>query len=57
VRCKSAVFWQKERLLSVFSTGTEKEGFTGVSLQHVRIEEGIEARIGLIFPWICMPDF
>jgi hypothetical protein len=57
VRCKSAVFWPTERLLGVFSTGTEKEGFTGVSIQHVRIEEAIGARIGLIFPWICIPDF
>jgi hypothetical protein len=31
VRCKSAVFWQTERLLGVFSTGTEKGGFTGFS--------------------------
>jgi hypothetical protein len=57
VRCKSAVFWKTERYLGVFSTGTEKEGFTGVSIQHVRIEVGIGARIGLIFPWICIPDF
>jgi hypothetical protein len=30
-RCKSAVFWQTERLLGIFSTGTEKGGFTGFS--------------------------
>jgi len=33
------------------------EGFTGFSLQQVRIVEGIGARIGLIFPLICIPDF
>jgi hypothetical protein len=27
VRSKSAFFWQTERLLQVFSTGTEKKGF------------------------------
>jgi hypothetical protein len=57
VRCKSAVFWLTARLLGVFSTGTVKEGFTGVSIQHVRIEEAIGARIGLILLWICIPDF
>ena len=31
VRCKSAVFWQTERLLGIFSTRTEKGGFTGFS--------------------------
>ena len=32
VRLKFAVFWQTKRNLGVFSTGTEKEGFTGFSL-------------------------
>jgi hypothetical protein len=30
-RSKSAVFYQTERYLGVFSTRTEKEGFTGFS--------------------------
>jgi hypothetical protein len=54
---KPAVFWQTERLLSVFFKGTEKKGFTGFFLQHVKIEEGIRARTGLIFLWICIPVF
>lgn len=29
VRCNSAVFWQTERYSGVFSTRTEKGGFTG----------------------------
>jgi len=43
--------------LSVFSSGTEKKGFTGFFIEHVKIEEGIGARIGLVSPWICIPVF
>jgi hypothetical protein len=43
--------------LRVFSTGTEKKGFTGFFIEHVKIEEGIGACIRLISPWICMPVF
>jgi hypothetical protein len=31
MRCKSAVFWQTEHDLRVFSTGAEKERFSGFS--------------------------
>jgi hypothetical protein len=31
MRCKFAVFCQKEHFLRVFSTGTEKERFSGFS--------------------------
>jgi len=34
--------------LSIFSTRTEKEGFTGVSLEKMKIEGIIGAQIGLI---------
>jgi hypothetical protein len=34
--------------LSIFSTRTEKEGFTGFSLEKVKKEGGIGAHIGLI---------
>jgi hypothetical protein len=49
-RCKSALFWQTERQLSVFSTGTEKEGFAGFSVCQITIRKQVGARIGLIFP-------
>ena len=39
-RCKSAVFWQKGRLYGVFSTGTEKEVFTGFSGSDRNIKYG-----------------
>jgi hypothetical protein len=46
---QTAVFWQKERLLGLFSTGTEKDDFTGFS-GFARIREGKKgARIGF-FP-------
>jgi len=38
-RCKSALFWQTERKLSVFSTRTEKEGFTGFFAHKITIRE------------------
>ena len=50
VRCKSAVFWQSKREMGVFSTGTEKEGFTRFSVFDRIIWMGNGARIGLIFP-------
>jgi hypothetical protein len=34
--------------LSIFSTRTEKEGFTGFSVEKVKIEGRIGAHIGLI---------
>jgi hypothetical protein len=48
VRCNTAVFWQTEQLLGIFSTGTEKEGFPEFSIidQNTRIGKG--ARNGLI---------
>ena len=39
-RCKSALFWQTERFLGAFSTGTEKEGFTGFSIIDQEIRRG-----------------
>ena len=50
VRCKSAVFWQTGRFLGVFSTRTEKEGFTGFSVFDRIIWMGNGARIGRISP-------
>jgi hypothetical protein len=41
-RCKSAVFWQSKREMGVFSTGTEKEGFTWFSKTQVKIERESE---------------
>ena len=48
-RCKSAVFRQTERLLQVFSTGTENGGFTGFFIEYVKWGEEIGARFGRIF--------
>ena len=48
-RCKSAVFWQTERLLGIFSTGTEKGGFTGLSGTGLDTVKGNGTRFGLIF--------
>jgi hypothetical protein len=47
-RCKSAVFWQTDQYLTVFSTRTEKEGNTGFpgSVLHHRKRKG--AQFGLI---------
>lgn len=47
-RCNSAVFWQTERLLSIFSTGKEKNSFTGFSGIGPGTGNGNGARIGLI---------
>jgi hypothetical protein len=49
-RCNSALFWQTERLLSIFSTGREKNGFTGFSGIGPDTVGGKGARIGLILP-------
>ena len=40
VRSKFAVFWQTKRYLGVFSTRTEKEGFTGFSGSDRNIKYG-----------------
>jgi hypothetical protein len=55
VRCKSAVFWQIGRDLSVFSTGTEKEHNTEISgfVRHMRRENG--AQFGLILSYFRIP--
>ena len=50
MRCKSALFWQSKRDLSVFSTRTEKGGFTGFSVFDRIIWMGNGARFGLISP-------
>jgi hypothetical protein len=55
MRCKSAVFWQTERLLGIFSTGTENNDFKRLFKWLVRIEERIGTRIGLIFPKRSVP--
>ncbi len=52
VRCKSAVFWQTERIYGVFSTGTEKEHNPEISefVRYKRRKNG--AQFGLISPLI-----
>ncbi len=52
VRYKSAVFWKTERLLQVFSTGTEKRCFTRFFTCQLWMKEQIGARTGLIFPHV-----
>jgi hypothetical protein len=49
VRSKFAVFWQTGRNLDVFSTRTEKGGFTGFSVFDRIILIGNGAQFGLIF--------
>jgi hypothetical protein len=48
MRRKSAVFWQKEHYLRVFSTGTKKERFSGFSGRVPETFSGNRARIGRI---------
>ena len=48
-RGKSALFLQSGRKLRLFSTGTEKGGFTGFSGIGRDIGKGKGARIGLVF--------
>jgi hypothetical protein len=52
VRCISAVFWKTGRNLRVFSTGTEKSDFAGISgfVRHKVSENG--AQFGLIFLYV-----
>jgi hypothetical protein len=57
MRCKSAVFWQTGRLLGLFFTRNEKERFTGFFIGPAKIRKGIGASIGLISPWVFIPDF
>ncbi|MFA4859910.1 hypothetical protein [Methanoregula sp.] len=47
-RCDSAVFWQTERNLRIFSTGTKKEDNPGFYGSGPEVETGKGARIGLI---------
>jgi hypothetical protein len=42
MRCKSAVFWQTERILGIFSTRNEMKQFTGFSLEQKKIERKSE---------------
>jgi hypothetical protein len=44
----SPVFWQTERYSGIFSTRTEKNGFSGFSIEPVKTGERIGARLGLI---------
>ena len=56
-RCKSALFWQTEPYMGVFSTRTEKADFTGFfGIDSVRKREK-GARIGLIFHGVIYPSF
>jgi hypothetical protein len=55
VRRKSAVFWQTERLLGIFSTGTENNDFKRLFRIASKNEERIGTRIGLIFPKRSVP--
>jgi hypothetical protein len=50
VRCKSAIFFQTEQLLGIFSTGTEKGGFTGFSGIEMNSGNGKKARKRRICP-------
>jgi hypothetical protein len=51
-RGKSAVFYQTERYLGVFSTRTEKEGFTGFPGTDRKPGEETEPETGL-FSLMC----
>jgi hypothetical protein len=51
MRCKSAVFRKTEHYLRVFSTGTEKERFSGFSGSVLETFSGNGARIGRILSW------
>ena len=57
VRCKSAVFWQTDQYLTVFSTRTEKEGNTGFfgSVWHPKKRKG--AWYGLIFTQVTHAQY
>jgi hypothetical protein len=46
--CNSAVFWQTERLLGIFSTGKKKGSFMGFSGMGPGTGGEKGARIGLI---------
>jgi hypothetical protein len=48
--CKSAVFWQTERYLTVFPTGTEKKDILGFFGLGWYMGKGNGACIGLISP-------
>ena len=50
MRCKSAVFWQSKRYLSVFSTRTEKEGFCGVFRYRPNYQVGNRSPYEAYFP-------
>jgi hypothetical protein len=51
------VFWQTGQYLGVFSTRTEKEGFTGFSGTGWEIGKGKGAWNGLIFPYVSYPIY
>jgi hypothetical protein len=55
-RGKSAVFWKTKRILGIFSTRNETEGFTWFSLLEMIINLRIGARIGRIFPDYSIPS-
>jgi hypothetical protein len=55
--CKSAVFCQTEHYLGLFSTGTEKERFSGFSGSVPETVYGNGARIKRIFDVVISPLF
>jgi len=56
VRCRSALFWQTERILSIFSTRNKKKRFTGFSGIGNYIWTGKGVHFGRIFPDYSIPS-
>jgi hypothetical protein len=55
-RCKSALFWQTKRILGMFSTRNETEGFTGFAGIGNYIWTGKGVHFGRIFPDYSIPS-